>query len=375
MAGANAHGRGPGAENQRFTTTTASRATGHWQRVAREQPGRACGADWRASPEHVPGARHRQPVQHAPGGAGRAQRAARAAAQRRPAGAAWRQATTLQPTFQAHLTKYWLPFARDIIDHLLKFGMCRFASSSRILKGGQTRQTRERSGDKTQGRGVRRARPSRRATRSPWSPCSAPTTSAGPSARGLHAQLLQPGPGHDDQAGRGVLRPRAPARRCRQHQLANRLRLRAGSFVPPTDLAYTAEVRAPAGRDDASQKPDKINCSIRGSFFDSESRLRGGQQAETESAALSSRCRRRSRGDQPAPDAPRGRRPAQPPPESGALPSRRRTSRRLFVLPKVCCRLATPRSHRCLRATGRTQVAPGLQRPRRVAFQMSASAC
>ena len=279
---------------------------------------------------------------------------------------------TLQPTFQAHLTKYWLPFARDIIDHLLKFGMVPFCfelEPEDLVQKAVKRQTRERSiGDKgRQGRGVqaRQAKPPR--SQIPVVPMLG-TYDIGWAASGrrLHAQLLrlQPGPGmttkpdeecfvHVRQHPDGVGNINSP--------IASVFEL--GSFVTAlTDLAYTAEVsRSLPAVTTQVRKPDKINSLDTGAlFFDSESRaVAGGQQAEeSESAATQLQMQAAlAEGDQPAPDAPRGRRPAQPPPGVRARchlaaghPAASLCSAE-GVRPRASRRPV--RSHRCLRATGR----------------------
>ena len=283
---------------------------------------------------------------------------------------------TLQPTFQAHLTKYWLPFARDIIDHLLKFGMVPFCfelEPEDLVQKAVKRVRRESEASATKdGKGVasRRARPKPPRNQIPVVPMLG-TYDIGWAAGGRagytrNYYVYSQAPGmttkpdeecfvHVRQHPDGVGNINSP--------IASVFEL--GSFVTAlTDLAYTAEVsRSLPAVTTQVRKPDKINSLDTGAlFFDSESRaVAGGQQAEeSESAATQlqmqaalmkviNQLQTHREGGDPLSRRQESGRAAISPPD---IPPR------LFVLPKVCCPRASRRpvrSHRCLRATGRTK--------------------
>lgn len=206
----------------------------------------------------------------------------------------------LQPTFHAHLTKYWLPFARDIIDHLLKFGMVPFCfelEPEDLIYKAVKRVKRESDATKDTKRSAaaKLAKPKPPRNQIPVVPMLG-TYDIGWAAGGRAGYtrtyyVYSQAPGmttkpddecfvHVRQHPDGVGNINSP--------IASVFEL--GSFVTAlTDLAYTAEVsRSLPAVTTQVRKPDKTNSLDTGAlFFDSESRaVAGSQQAEeSENAA------------------------------------------------------------------------------------------
>lgn len=307
----------------------------------------------------------------------------------------------LQPSFQAHLTKYWLPFARDIIDHLLKYGLVPFCfelEPEDLMHKAVKRVKRESDAPATNGRksaAAKLAKPKPPRNQIPVVPMLG-TYDIGWAAGGRAGYtrdycVYSQAPGmttkpdeecfvHVRQHPDGVGNINSP--------IASVFEL--GSFVTAlTDLAYTAEVsRSLPAVTTQVRKPEKASSLDTGAlFFDAESRaVAGGQQAEeSESAAnqlqmqaalmkVINQLQTHREGSDPLSRRQESGRAAISPPD---IPPR------LFVLPKVCRpappRDACARSHRLPpppRMAGRIKRwLPGCSSPRRVATCRRSSRC